>query len=337
MSVRSPSGASACVTVSGLFATGMLSPVSADSATSSVAAFSSRPSAGTTSPASIATMSPGTSCSAGTSTSSPPRRTFALMIIIFCRAATAAAAFPSWLRPRTALNSVRKSRTRPVPSSWRGQMLPIPATSRTTCIGSRYWRTNARQRGSVSAATKAFGPYFSSRVPTSAGESPACSSTPSSWATASPASANHCLSWDRAGGGAVVAIAVSKSSARHAGWASPGEDDVPPLLGHYVVVDDGDGPIRADSHLAEGRAPGSRRRRQDSQHRLRDDHRDGHGHGLRQGFPRQPVEGRRASRVDRRRPLDRPPLHACPLGEHLGGPPAERRPGLVARSAGAGD
>ena len=40
-------------------ATGRLSPVSADSATSSVAAASSRPSAGTTSPASIATTSPG--------------------------------------------------------------------------------------------------------------------------------------------------------------------------------------------------------------------------------------------------------------------------------------
>jgi hypothetical protein len=116
----------------------MLSPVSADSATSSVAALSSRPSAGTTSPASIATMSPGTSCSAGTSISRPSRRTFALTIIIFCNAATAAAAFPSWLTPRTALNSVRKSRTRPVPSSFSGQMLPIPATSRTICIGSRY-------------------------------------------------------------------------------------------------------------------------------------------------------------------------------------------------------
>ena len=210
MSVRSPSGASVCVTVSALFATGMLSPVSADSSTSSVAALSSRPSAGTTSPASIATMSPGTSCSAGTSTSSSPRRTFALTIIIFCSAATAVAALPSWLRPRTALNSVRKSRTRPVPSSWSGQMLPIPATSRTICIGSRYWRTNACQRGSVSAATKALAPYFSSRVDASAGASPACASTPSAWATTSLGSANHCLSSCGAGAGAaVVAIAVS--------------------------------------------------------------------------------------------------------------------------------
>ncbi len=95
MSVRSPSGASSCVTVSMPFPTGMLSPVSADSATSSVAAFNSRPSAGTTSPASIETTSPGTSPSAGTWTSSPPRWTRALTIIIFCSAATAAAALPS--------------------------------------------------------------------------------------------------------------------------------------------------------------------------------------------------------------------------------------------------
>ena len=65
-----------------------LSPVRADSATSSVAALSNRPSAGTTSPASIRTMSPGTSSSAGICTSSPPRRTRALMIIIFWSAAT---------------------------------------------------------------------------------------------------------------------------------------------------------------------------------------------------------------------------------------------------------
>jgi hypothetical protein len=158
MSVRSPSGASAAATVSTPFETGRLSPVSADSSTSSVAALSRRPSAGTTSPASSATTSPGTSCSAGISASEPPRRTFALTIIIFCSAETAAAALPSWLRPRTALNSVRKSRTSPVPSSFSGQMLPMPATSRTICIGSRYWRTNACQRGSVFAATKALGP-----------------------------------------------------------------------------------------------------------------------------------------------------------------------------------
>ncbi len=120
MSVRSPSGVSGASTLSTPFETGMLSPVSAASATSSVAADSSLPSAGTRSPASIDTMSPGTSSSAGICTSSPSRRTRALMIIIFCSAATASAALPSWRRPSTALNNVRKSRTRPVPSSLRG-------------------------------------------------------------------------------------------------------------------------------------------------------------------------------------------------------------------------
>ena len=95
MSERSPSGVPAPATGSVPLATGRLSPVSADSSTSSVAAFSSRPSAGTISPASIATMSPGTSRSAGISASWPSRLTLALMITIFCRAETAAVAFPS--------------------------------------------------------------------------------------------------------------------------------------------------------------------------------------------------------------------------------------------------
>ena len=73
MSVRSPSGVSPVRTAAVPFDTGRLSPVSADSATSRVAARSSRPSAGTMSPASIATMSPGTSCSAGSCASAPSR------------------------------------------------------------------------------------------------------------------------------------------------------------------------------------------------------------------------------------------------------------------------
>ena len=95
MSVRSPSGVPAPATASVDLVTGRLSPVSADSATSSLAAFSSRPSAGTISPASITTTSPGTSLSAGIPASWPSRLTLALMITIFCRAATAAAALPS--------------------------------------------------------------------------------------------------------------------------------------------------------------------------------------------------------------------------------------------------
>ena len=95
MPVRSPSGVSSSATGWVPFDTGRLSPVRADSATSNVAARISRPSAGTMSPASMATTSPGTSCSAGSSASWPSRVTLALTIIIFWRAATAAAALPS--------------------------------------------------------------------------------------------------------------------------------------------------------------------------------------------------------------------------------------------------
>jgi len=80
MSVRSPSGMSASPTRAVPFETGRLSPVSSDSATSSVAARSSLPSAGTTSPASIETTSPGTSCSAGISATWSSRRTRAVTI-----------------------------------------------------------------------------------------------------------------------------------------------------------------------------------------------------------------------------------------------------------------
>ena len=63
-----------------------------------------RPSAGTLSPASKPTMSPGTSSSAGTSEICPSRRTFAVMISIFRSDATLSAALPSWCKPITALS-----------------------------------------------------------------------------------------------------------------------------------------------------------------------------------------------------------------------------------------
>ena len=80
------------------------------------------------------------------------------MIIIFWRAATASAALPSCRSPRTALNTVSPTRTRPVPYSFSGQMLTSPATSSTTCMTSAYCRRKARHRGSVSASANRFGP-----------------------------------------------------------------------------------------------------------------------------------------------------------------------------------
>ena len=125
-STRSPRAASAA-TASTCLGTGTLSPVRADSSISSVAAVRIRPSAGTRSPASMFTMSPGTSSSIASSTSAPSRRIFALTTIIFWRAATLALALPSWLRPMAALSRVRAIRTTPV-ATWLGMnRLRMPA------------------------------------------------------------------------------------------------------------------------------------------------------------------------------------------------------------------
>lgn len=73
--MRSPMGPSATVTASARFSTGTDSPVSEDSSTDRFAANIRRPSAGTRSPASRRTRSPGTSWSIATSSVSPFRRT----------------------------------------------------------------------------------------------------------------------------------------------------------------------------------------------------------------------------------------------------------------------
>ena len=89
----------------------------------------------------------------------------------------------------------------------------MPATSSTSCIRSRYWRTNARQRGSGAASAKRFGPYFARRSATSAVVRPLWTSTWSSSATPSGVSVNHFLSGSPfpVRGATVVAIVLVSS------------------------------------------------------------------------------------------------------------------------------
>ena len=75
MLARSPSAASALSSISVPLATGALSPVRAASWVSRVADRIRRPSAGTRSPASTCTMSPGTTSDAGMSRRTPSRVT----------------------------------------------------------------------------------------------------------------------------------------------------------------------------------------------------------------------------------------------------------------------
>ncbi len=146
------------VTGSTLLDTGVLSPVRPASSISSVAATRTRPSAGTLSPASKLTMSPGTRSSAGTSSTWPSRLTLAVMISICRSAATLSAALPSWFRPITALSTVRPRMTIPVETSCSATMLTTAAPTRTSCIRSLYWRRNACQEGSLASSASLLGP-----------------------------------------------------------------------------------------------------------------------------------------------------------------------------------
>ena len=107
MFVWSPGPRSVSASGSVSFDAGVLSPVSADSSMSSECASRIRPSAGTSSPALIRTMSPTTTSSIGITASAPSRRTRAVSLIIDLRAFIALAALPSWRSPTTALNTVR--------------------------------------------------------------------------------------------------------------------------------------------------------------------------------------------------------------------------------------
>ena len=94
----------------------------------------------------------------GTWATSPSRTTRAVMTIILCSAATLDSALPSWLRPMTALKTVRKMSPTPV-QNWPGRKSDTrPAARSTTCMGSLYWRRKARQRGSLAASDSLLGP-----------------------------------------------------------------------------------------------------------------------------------------------------------------------------------
>jgi hypothetical protein len=149
--------ASACL------ATGTLSPVSADSSTSSCTASSRRPSAGMRSPASTATTSPGTSSSVGTVRSSPSRRTRALVTTIDRSASSDASARDSMTKPMMLLRTTTASTTSGVFSSPETAKLTAAATSSTTVSSSRSWAASRFHAGSRGASGSWLGPWRTRR------------------------------------------------------------------------------------------------------------------------------------------------------------------------------
>ena len=113
----------------GPWRSGALSPVSAASCTSSVAEVTIRPSAGTTSPASSSTMSPGTSPVDSTSSTWPDRRTRALGTWSWANASTLARALSSWFVPMTTLNVTSASTTMAVANCPMAKLAPHTISS----------------------------------------------------------------------------------------------------------------------------------------------------------------------------------------------------------------
>ena len=160
---RSPTATSPAGSVPASLATGALSPVRAASCASSVAELRIRPSAGTMSPASSCTMSPGTSSDAETRATSPSRSTFACGTCILASASTLALAFSSCRAPSTTLRTTSSPTMIAVETS---PMRTLTATTATSMrfIGSRSCcSATTHTDGGFSPAIR-FGPYRDSRA-----------------------------------------------------------------------------------------------------------------------------------------------------------------------------
>ena len=171
MLVWSPRPTSAEASGLASLAIGALSPVSAASCASRVADRTIRPSAGTMSPASTWTMSPGTTCVAAIIVTSPSRTTRACGTCRSARALTLARAVSSWRVPSPTFSRMSNATMIPVESS------PITRLTITTAISMMFIGSRsccsamAQAEGGFSAAIS-FAPYVESRLAASLPASP---------------------------------------------------------------------------------------------------------------------------------------------------------------------
>ncbi len=183
MFLRSPRGTSSpsASRASTILSTGRDSPVSADSSTLRLALSTTRQSAGTASPASRTTTSPGTSSSERTSTIFPSRTTLEVLAAICWRASKASSALDSWTTPRTALTTTtnRMMTTSAMSDSpWAAPAtaLMTAAASNRMIMGSASWARKRFHSGSFLASSSLLGPYWPRRLATSASVRPASTS-----------------------------------------------------------------------------------------------------------------------------------------------------------------
>ena len=169
--VRSPSATSPSGRVTRSLAIGALSPVSAASCTSRVAEDRIRPSAGTTSPASSSTTSPGTSLVDSSSSTWPDRRTRARGTWSLASASTLARAFSSWAEPMTTLNVTSPSTTTPVATCTIAKLAAQTISSMMFIGLASCPRATTHRLGGGSVGSS-LGPYSASRCSVSPAPSP---------------------------------------------------------------------------------------------------------------------------------------------------------------------
>ena len=195
MFFRSPRAVSRGRGPQAAFSAGTGSPVMADSSVRSPAHSSTRPSAGTRSPASRWMMSPGTSLAASTRQSCPSRTARAMGADRSRRASRAFSALSSWEMEMTAL---RRTMPRMMTASIQSRPPPAhretPAAHRsTTIMGSFIWARNRLNRGSGVRCSSSLPPYRSSRRRASAEVRPSFRPVSSSSSTSSVRIPYHAL------------------------------------------------------------------------------------------------------------------------------------------------
>ena len=172
--------------------TGTDSPVRAASSIFMEAFSMIRPSAGTASPASSTTTSPGTSSSEWRETCLPSRSTLQVAAVMVCSASMAASALLSCTTPKMALSSTTAMMIMTSAHSFSPESMPVRAETaaaiiRMMSMGSFSWARKRCSKVGLGASLSLLGPYFSCRFWASAVERPsaeassACRTSSADW------------------------------------------------------------------------------------------------------------------------------------------------------------
>ena len=145
------------------FSTGTDSPVNAASSIFKLFASNKRKSAGTTSPASNKTMSPGTNSSLLTVMTCPSRRTFAFGEDISFNASMACSALASWITPKMAFKIPTPKMIIESTTSWEKTAEMTAAANKTIIIKSLNCSKNFTASDFFFPSSSTFSPYVSKR------------------------------------------------------------------------------------------------------------------------------------------------------------------------------